>query len=552
MAAFALLVFLFLVANRGAYRGYFDADDLDNLQITSTVPAAHFLRELAVVHFAGTNSRAAGFLFYAALRPFAGMRFAPYVAVLHAVHLLSAWLLWLLLRKLGMEPLAAGAGTLFWTFHAGMLDAFWRPMYCFDALLALFALASVLAYAHRRYVWSFVFFWLAFRSKEPGLMLPAVLVCYEFWFGERNWKRLAPFLLVSLAVGLQTAIPGARADRGGDYRVSFAPGDWWITARYYASQAVLAPYAGFAILAAALAMKDRRFRLGAALFCLLILPMLLLPGRISGAYLCAPLIGMAVVVAAAASCPGRFRIPVTLGLLLLWAPWNHARLRAERRALLAEAGVRRTFVTGLEKAARTYPGARAFVCDAVPGRLSLLGIGGALSLFERVPVRGYWMDREDLGKVLGDDPAIVLHWDPVAQTLSANGRKAGGRPQSWIGIDPLTPVWQLEEGWLGRDGSYRWTRPRVVASLHRPEGARRFELRSHAGADLLGRCEVRLFIGGEEAGSRRIERAGSQTLAWDLAPAPGGTARIEIRTEPGFSPGPGELLGLPVVAFGFR
>jgi hypothetical protein len=59
-------------------------------------------------------------------------------------------------------------------------------------------------YARRRYLLAFRSFWLAYKSKELAIMLPAVLACYEsLLVKDRNWKRLIPFFAVSLSCGVQ-------------------------------------------------------------------------------------------------------------------------------------------------------------------------------------------------------------------------------------------------------------------------------------------------------------------------------------------------------------
>ncbi len=67
------------------------------------------------------------------------------------------------------------------------MDAYWKPMYCFDLLCTAFSLGSILLYAQRRWVLSFVAFWCAYKSKELAVMLPVVLLAWECWFGERKY-----------------------------------------------------------------------------------------------------------------------------------------------------------------------------------------------------------------------------------------------------------------------------------------------------------------------------------------------------------------------------
>src|SRR5574340_1123305 len=117
------MIVLFLIANRGAYEGYFHGDDLDNLAWTRGVSLADFAAGLASPLFYTNNFRPAGHLFYFLMGRAAGLDFRWYVAVLQAVHLLNVWLLWLFLRRLRFAPLAATAGALLFAFHMAVFDA---------------------------------------------------------------------------------------------------------------------------------------------------------------------------------------------------------------------------------------------------------------------------------------------------------------------------------------------------------------------------------------------------------------------------------------------
>ncbi len=89
-----------------------------------------------------------------------GLDFPPYMTPILAIHLINALLLFLLLRKLGIDDWRALAGAAFFTLSATAFDAYWKPMYVFDLLCATFSLASILLFAYRRWVLSFIAFWL--------------------------------------------------------------------------------------------------------------------------------------------------------------------------------------------------------------------------------------------------------------------------------------------------------------------------------------------------------------------------------------------------------
>src|SRR5207247_9696277 len=109
--------------------------------------------------------------------------------------------------------------TLFFAFDMAVFDFYWKPMYVFDLFCATFSLAATLLYTRRRYVLSFVAFWLAYKSKELAVMLPLALACYDFWLAEKkSWKPLIPFFVVSLSFGLQGPLLNHHPDNGYTFR----------------------------------------------------------------------------------------------------------------------------------------------------------------------------------------------------------------------------------------------------------------------------------------------------------------------------------------------
>src|SRR5215470_2417195 len=151
-AVFLSLGILFLIANRAAYKGYFQDDELDNISWAPYVPKAAFLQHLATPRFLSGNFRPVGHFYFYFMGKHFGLDFPKYIIPLHALHLLNVWLLWLLARRLGASAFAAGCGALFFAFNMAVFDVFWKPMYVFDLLCATFCLASLLLYVHRRFV----------------------------------------------------------------------------------------------------------------------------------------------------------------------------------------------------------------------------------------------------------------------------------------------------------------------------------------------------------------------------------------------------------------
>src|SRR3954453_11560504 len=135
---FAAFAALFLLANSGAYRGYFQDDEIDNLSWTPYLSPLDFLKGVVTPQFQANNFRPVGHYYFHAVEEVAGLEFPAYVAVLHALHLFNVWLLWLLTRRLGASPVAAAMACLFFGLHMALFDDFWKPMYVFDVLCATF------------------------------------------------------------------------------------------------------------------------------------------------------------------------------------------------------------------------------------------------------------------------------------------------------------------------------------------------------------------------------------------------------------------------------
>jgi hypothetical protein len=223
LALFLAMALLFFIANRGASQGFFQGDELDSLSWTPQIPAADFAKDLVNPVYNARNFRPVGHLYFRIMSGAFGLGFRNYLLPLHLLHLLNVWLLWLVLRNVGASPFAAGAGALFFAFHMAVFDVYWKPMYVFDLFCAGFCLLSLLFWIKRRWVLSFLAFWLAYKSKELAVMLPAVLACYELWFGKRQWRPLIPFFLVSLSFGLQGIFRNPNQDN--NYAFRFPPSD---------------------------------------------------------------------------------------------------------------------------------------------------------------------------------------------------------------------------------------------------------------------------------------------------------------------------------------
>ncbi|MBZ5728779.1 MAG: hypothetical protein LAP87_27840 [Acidobacteriia bacterium] len=552
VALFLLLAALFLVVNRGAYKGYFQDDEVDNLSWAPNGPASAYLKGVLSPRFEPNNFRPVGhFYFHEAGLRF-GLDFPKYVLAIHLFHLLNVWLVWLLARRLGAPPLAAAAACFFFALHMALFDAVWKPMYVFDVLCATFCLLSLLLYARGRWVLAFVSFWLAYKAKEVAVMLPLVLACYEIWFGKRRWKTLAPFFMVSLSFGLQGLL--LNPNRGNDYTFRFTPAALATTAVFYAGRVFLVPYLGFLAPLGALLTRNRRVWFGFAMMGLLFVPMLFLPGRLFSAYCYVPFTGLAVAFAGLAEGVRPLWLAV---FLLAWLPVDYQALRSARRETLANGDEAREWIATLARYARTTPPAATFLYAGTPGGYHHWGVEGALKYFYKggkfdvLPLA----DRAALTQA-GDGRTTLLSWNRATHKLDIADLAPGASDLSYIEIAGAAPPWQLEKGWYQLEGAYRWIAPMATARLQRPAGARQFELRVLVGAELLekaGPLTVRISLDDRDLEPRRFTVAGWQTTRWDLPPKPAGPALVTFHSEPPFRPATDpRLLGIAIGGFGFR
>src|SRR6266496_4393003 len=89
---FLAMALLFLIANRGAYKGYFQDDELDNISWAPDVPKIEFLTGVLTPKYLTGNFRPVGHFYFAVMGKQFGLDFPKYLFPLHALHLLNVWL----------------------------------------------------------------------------------------------------------------------------------------------------------------------------------------------------------------------------------------------------------------------------------------------------------------------------------------------------------------------------------------------------------------------------------------------------------------------------
>lgn len=543
---------LFLIANRGAYRSYFLDDELDNLAFTNQLFPSDFTQGLLLPMFYQNNFRPAGHLFFRVMGDAFGLWFPPYIAALQLLHLLNVALLWLVLHRLRLPPIACAAGAMLFAFHMAVFDVYWKPMYVFDLLCGTFCLLTLVFWMTDSWLsWtlSLISVWLAFRSKEIAVMMPVALAGYEIVLGRRRWLRLVPFAAFSLWFGLRGLFHASSLKT--DYSLSFRPLDLWNTTLFYTMKIATTHYAGAAIfvvlvILAIVFVRGRRLLFGLVMFVAMLVPMLLLPGRMYAAYLYVPMIGLSI---AAACVAARQRLAILAVFFAIWIPWNYMNLRSMRRIWLQQADDRRLYVAALTGLASRQPEVTSFIYQEAP----LVEYGANAAARWLHPGKPILMVSEQEPKppeLLQSPKLAILHWDESMHRLDPMVRTPA--IESYIRVGADMPVWQLRDGWFPSDGRHRWTRPHATAELLRPAGAKTVELTLIVSDEYLAKVRqshVRLALDGVPCGIFDLTKTGLQTVRVPVPPAPAGRVELSIDADP---PYPGsEPLGIAVVAFGF-
>jgi hypothetical protein len=419
-AGFALAA-VFIALNHRAYDGYFQDDDLDTLTWAPYLRYRAWLVGLITPAFSPDNFRPAGHLFYKLMGTSFGLNFPPWMTPVFAIHLLNGLLLFLLMKRLGISQWCALAGVAFFTLSTAAFDAYWKPMYIFDLLCTTLSLASILFYASRRWVLSFFAFWLAYKAKELAVMLPAVLVLYEYWFGGRRFRVLIPFLLVSLSFGIQGLVLNPNKDN--DYTFRFSLDALRHTIPFYSTRFLMVPFSGLALFALAL-VKDRRIWFALAAMSAFIVTLLFLPGRLFEAYLYLPLAFAAIALAAAAAHVN----PVWAWIALaVWMPFNMRQLRHERNEKLARDDQAFAFVSEVLNWTAHNPGTSTFVYDGAPDGFHFWGVTAAWEIAHHTagPLPVWPASQPEGRKALATERVAFGVWDREKRELVIRVRTAG-------------------------------------------------------------------------------------------------------------------------------
>ena len=408
---FLLLAAVFLFLNRGAYHGYFQDDEINAMSWTRVGPTSAFVKGILAPLYKDCF-RAVGFYFFKVTEGWFHLDFPKYVAVIQAIHLLNVWMLWVLLRRLGAPAFPACFAVGFFALHAALFDAVWKPAFVFDLLCATFCLASILLWIRGRWIFSFVAFWLAYQSKEMAVMLPLVLLCYEYWFGTRRWKQLTPFLAASLSFGFQALI--LFPVPSGDYSFHFTPVTLFKTAGYYAGQVFLVPLLGFALVTATRMAPNKRTWFGLTVLVLYFVPMLFLPGRIQPAYCYLPFTGLAVALAGIAEARKTWEVAA---FCLIWIPLDFYWVHADATEALRQDADIRAWMAGARDFAKVRPDIVDFEWEGMPDGFRPFGMGATFKYYTGRNTNVVWFKSPEGVKLLQEKKGAILRWHPDRHQL---------------------------------------------------------------------------------------------------------------------------------------
>ncbi|MCU0247584.1 MAG: hypothetical protein MUC42_13500 [Bryobacter sp.] len=549
IAAVVAVVALFLIANRAAYEGFFSDDDLDNLSWTTVVGWDEFGRGFVDPKLSPYNFRPTGHIAYRILESTLGFEFPRWVAAIQLIHFLNAALLFLLLTQLGFTVRGAAVGVLVWIFHSSLIAAWWKPMYVFDLLCGTFTLLCLLAYLRGWLIPALLSFWLAYKAKEVVIGLPVAIAAWEWWLGERRWKRVLPFFAISASFGLQALFANTKSDSNYTLRFSFEA--FRATTAFYLPKIFVTRWWP-AVLPLFWWVRDKRVGFGLVLFAACAAPMFFLPGRLFSVYLYVPWFGLAIFAAALAE---RGKLWIVLLILASWWWLQYQRMKDFRREELGVARETRLFAGQVREVMKQFPNVQSVFWDGKPRHLAPWGVEGAIHYLSGNPkMKTIALDKAN--QTVPGEPSIpILSWNSLSQTLTAAVYEPSAPPPSYLRVSDPAALFYLEKGWHPLEWGFRWTAPEAVVRLTRPPSARAFELRVQVGKEQLeqlGEFTIQAFLNGVLLGEERIQRPGVQGFRWPLPAAPPGPVEVKFWTPRSFRVGATTLLlGVPVTEFGF-
>jgi hypothetical protein len=206
LAALAIGAVFFAFAGDGL-RAYFTPDDMMNLYVSWSAPAADLLH----------NDRPLGALVYRAMFAGFGLNPAPYRVVCFSLLLANLGLLFVFCRRISGSREVAALACLLGAYHAHLADLYYSTGTIFDLLCCLFFFLTFNSYLRirqkgevswKRSAGLLALYGCALASKEMAVMLPVFVVAYEWIFHRKEAARVLrmPFLWVAAPVTAVYAI----------------------------------------------------------------------------------------------------------------------------------------------------------------------------------------------------------------------------------------------------------------------------------------------------------------------------------------------------------
>jgi len=539
----AALLVVFLIVNRGAFEGYFSDDDLDNLSWATVAGVDSYMKELVTPIFSKTNTRPTGALYYRWTGLAFGWDFTKYLWPLFALHWLNCGLLFCLMRRKAIGEFEAAVATIFFMFHAALLEAWWKPMYIFDLLAASFCLITWLVFGSRYWWLALASFWLAYKSKEVALFFPVVLAL-------DNWKRALPFFAISASFGLQ-AMP-VNSQRDNVYTLRFEAQSLLTTIPFYFKQAVLNKFGALLLSPLVWYARQPVFLKSFAGAAALMIPLLFLPGRLFGVYLYVPMLALIPGLAGILGTISRRWVLVGIvGFLAL----DYLALKVKRKAELAMAHEARAYVEQLISANHQSRLASTAYFENVPLGYRLHGLTGALRLITKDPNAKILNPELEASRLEATDRELpTLSWFAPKKLLSVIPHRYGEAKLSELDFKIPATGWQLTSGWFDRESHFRWAaRSARLRLLADPRHARLRVTYNNSPQVMktLKQLQVEVHVNGEFIGASNFDQPGTPSVEYRLPRKYNGQIEVELRSLPGFRPeGDDRELGVAVISIG--
>jgi hypothetical protein len=439
---------------------------------------------------------------------------------------------------------------------------YWRPMFHFDLLCGLFIILCLYLYVRGNLLLSLIAFWLAYKSKEIGVAVPAILLLYEWWFAGRRWRRVAPFAVIAASFVVQAFLHNRMAK--GTYAMHFQLSDVWTCVRYYADHVLFVPYLGFLLPLLLLFKRDRRVAFGLWFALCTLAPMFLLPGRLYDAYLYIPSVGLAITAAFLAEGAPRWAVA---GFCAAWLGANAYVLDQKAPHELELADHNRHFFQAVLQMAKKHPEIRAITFRNGPPEMGPWGLNAVFYL--ALPeAKAVWGEDPRAASIESGDDVAITSWDFDHDVLRYHVTGHSDVTGYAVHFNRPEEMDSLAGGWYNREGAgFCWSTPRAAAKLRLPESPREFYIAFNAVSDQIrmgGTLSVSAELAGVALPALQFPHEGEQTAVWrltsqDLAriskTSEGGkVVPVIIESSPAFRPSNGDarVLGLAVTEFGFR